>query len=172
MGAIITDSVLQAGLNYKTVVFPRIKSLLNKFGDYPTTTDFVLLINLFSLENLIAFKNERKLKCIWHISKYFQEQRIETEQQLAFWMYKKENTQNLLSIYGVGPKTIDYMKKLIGLDSLAIDRHLISFLSLAEIHVRSYHEAKEIYCSASELLELDCRILDGMIWSYMSNAAF
>ena len=39
MAATLTDSVLQAGMNYKSVVYPRVYNILSKYSDYRTTCD-------------------------------------------------------------------------------------------------------------------------------------
>ena len=169
MGATITDSVLQAGLNYKTVVYPRIERILTEYRDFDSTTDFILLINILSLEELICFKNKRKLRCIWEISLLFQSCRIETEDQLAFWLSNDTNLQYLKAINGVGAKTIDYIKTLVGLNTIAVDRHLFNFLSCAGIAANSYSEARSIFCRTAELLDMSYLSLDKMIWSYMSE---
>ena len=56
MAATLTDSVLQAGMNYKSVVYPRVYNILSKYSDYRTIiqiqsqiTDFVLLSFIFPL---------------------------------------------------------------------------------------------------------------------------
>lgn len=172
MGATITDSVLQAGLNYRTVVYPKVEKLLNEYRDYDTTSDFILLMNVFSLEELIGFKNERKLRCIWEISLLFQSCCIENENQLIFWLNDDANLHSLGAINGVGPKTIDYIKTLVGVNTIAIDRHLFSFLSHAGISASSYAEAKSIFCQTAELLDVDFLSLDKMIWDYMSKRRF
>ena len=43
MAATLTDSVLQAGMNYKSVVYPRVYNILSKYSDYRTTCDFIIL---------------------------------------------------------------------------------------------------------------------------------
>ena len=68
---------------------------------------------------------------------------IENERQLAVWIEKSGNTEYLLSIKGIGPKTVDYLKMLSGCQSIAIDRHLFQFLRLANVFTR--HIRKPIH---------------------------
>ena len=49
MGATITDSILQAGLNYHHVVYPRVLKLITEYPDYKTTCDFIILMQVFPL---------------------------------------------------------------------------------------------------------------------------
>lgn len=171
MGATIVDSVLQAGLNYKNVVFPRIVALLDEFGAYPSTSDFVLLMHLFPIESIISFNNARKSRTIWELSLFLQSMRIETETQLSDWLSFDRNSNQLLDLYGIGSKTVDYLKKLVGLDSIAIDRHLKSFLKQYGILVDSYNEAKAIYSEIAVRLEIKSSVLDKAIWMYMAENA-
>lgn len=170
MGATITDSVLQAGLNYRHVVYPRIFRLLTKFSDYKTTCDFLILMQAVPLSELINWKNEAKLRRIHDISWFLYDNRIENENQLATWLEINENAMQLAQINGVGPKTIDYLKMLSGNQAIAIDRHLFKFLELAGIFNCSYQEASQIYCKTAELMDMSKFEMDRKIWKYMSNA--
>ena len=83
MGATIVDSILQAGLNYKTVVYPRVKKLLLFYPDYKTTCDFLILIQTIPLTNLINWTNEVKINRIKELSWFLYNNSIETEANLA-----------------------------------------------------------------------------------------
>jgi hypothetical protein len=50
--------------------------------------------------------------------------------------------QKLLSIKGIGPKTVDYFKILVGVSTAAIDRHLLNFLKLAGLTPAGYRETR------------------------------
>jgi endonuclease III len=169
MGATITDSILQAGMNYRHVVFPRILELLYEYPNYTTTCDFLILIQTIPLEKLINWKNERKLNSIEKLSWFLYENGIENENLLASWLNNHENIIQLSSIKGIGAKTIDYLKLLSGNQAIAIDRHLFKFLNMAGIDIHSYQEASEIYCKTAEILKISKYELDRQIWFYMSN---
>ena len=40
MGATLTDAVLQSGLNYRTVVYPRVRSVMERFPSATSTASF------------------------------------------------------------------------------------------------------------------------------------
>lgn len=170
MGATITDSILQAGLNYRHVVYPRVFKLLTKFSDYTTTCDFLILMQTIPLPELINWKNEKKLQRIHELSWFFFNHSIENENQLALWLNISENILQLSQINGVGPKTIDYLKMLSGSQAVAIDRHLFKFLEMAGIINCSYKEANQIYSKAAELMDISKYELDKKIWKYMAEA--
>lgn len=169
MGATITDSILQAGLNYRHVVWPRVLHLLRDFSDYTTTCDFLILMRIIPLPDLINWHNQRKLDLIEHISWLFYENSIETETDLSNWLNKKRNEKLLLDIKGIGLKTVDYLKLLSGSQAVAIDRHLFNFLKLADIVIDTYEEASEIYCETAKLLCIGEYELDKKVWNYMSS---
>lgn len=169
MGATITDSILQAGLNYRHVVYPRVLKLLTKFSDYRTTCDFIILMQVVPLTELVEWKNEKKLQRINDLSWFLFNNGIENEDQLAVWLDNSKNIEKLRGINGIGPKTVDYLKILSGNQAIAIDRHLLAFLELAGIFNQSYQEASTIYSKASELLGLSKYEMDRKVWLYMSN---
>jgi len=170
MGATITDSILQAGLNYHHVVYPRVLKLLTKYPDYKTTCDFIILMQVVPLGELIAWKNSKKLQRISGLSWFLYSNGIENEDQLAKWLDIEENISQLRRVDGVGPKTVDYLKMLSGGHAIAIDRHLFVFLELAGIPLCSYQEASLIYGKAAELLDIGQYELDKKVWMYMTKA--
>lgn len=172
MGATIVDSILQAGLNYNNVVYPRVKDLLVKYPAYKTTTDFLILINSIPLRELVRINNKSKLWAIFCLSWLLFNNGIQTEEDAAVWLRKEDNSQLLLEIEGIGYKTVDYFKGLVGHnDSIAIDRHLFGFLKLAGIEYRDYKEAHEIYCQSSQILKCNPCKLDKAVWKYMTAKA-
>lgn len=169
MGATITDAVLQAGLNYKNVVYPRILNLLQRYSQYKTTCDFIILMQTIQLSELINFNNKRKLSCIYDLSWFFYNLNIQDEDNLSIWLASESNVTALYSIRGIGPKTVDYLKMLCGCQSIAVDRHLFAFLRFAGVVVKTYEEANEIYSKASRVLGITQYELDKKVWTLMSN---
>lgn len=169
MGATITDSILQAGLNYHHVVYPRVLKLLTEYSDYKTTCDFIILMQVFPLTELVDWKNLKKLQRISDLSWFLYNNGIENEDQLAKWLDIERNIGQLRKVDGIGPKTIDYLKILSGNQAVAIDRHLFAFLELAGIFHCSYQEASLIYSKVSELLNISQYELDRKVWLYMAK---
>lgn len=169
MGATLTDAVLQSGLNYRNVVYPRVLKLMTNYSDYKTTCDFLILMQTVPICELISCKNSNKIELIENLSWFFYNKKIENEEQLAIWLNKENNIGELLDIKGVGPKTVDYLKMLSGLQSIAIDRHLFEFLRVAGIIIDSYEEAHEFYKRAAKKLCMNECELDRNIWLYMSS---
>lgn len=169
MGATISDSILQAGLNYRNVVYPRVLNLMTKFTDYKTTCDFIILMQFIPLSELINWKNKEKLKRISNLSWFLYNNGIENEDQLAIWLETDKNVSLLRELNGIGPKSVDYLKMLSGHQEIAVDRHLFSFLEMAGIFIRTYQDAKQIYIIASKLLGISKFELDRKVWTFMSK---
>jgi endonuclease III len=169
MGATITDAALQAGINYDNVVKPRVQSILEIFPAADTTSKFSELINREGAEHLLKWQGAKKLRIIHDLLKLFINEKIESEDELKSWLANSANHQRLSNIRGIGPKTIDYMQILVGIDTMAVDVHVNKLLSAANIDVKSYAEKRKLLCEAADLLKIEKTNLDHSIWRYMSN---
>lgn len=72
---------------------------------------------------------------------------------------------------GIGPKTVDYFKILVGISTSAIDRHLFDFLRLAGLAPCGYVDAQSIIHATADLLGVDRARFDHSIWQFMSKRA-
>lgn len=169
MSAIIVDSILQAGLSYDTVVKPRIENLLRSYPSYKTTSEFIFLYKQISLPVLINWKDEVKLNRINDLSNYLFNFDIETPEQLLNWLSKDENYINIMNIKGIGLKTADYLRMLVGYESIPIDRHLFRFFEKMGINTLSYHKVSEIYNEVSQRLQIKPHILDAILWQHLKS---
>lgn len=169
MPATITDAILQAGMNYKRVVWPRVLRLLAEYSDYRTTCDFLILMQVIPLQELINWKHPVKINRIEKLTWFLYNNGIETERDLAKWLKIKNNYEKLKELNGIGNKTIDYLKILSGTESFAIDRHLFKFLELVGIPKYSYEETKLIYEKTAKSLNITAYELDKLIWSYFAK---
>jgi hypothetical protein len=59
MSAIITDGILQAGINYNTVVRPKVEQLLSQYPNDKTTSAFYGILTNNSLEKIIGFSGRK-----------------------------------------------------------------------------------------------------------------
>jgi endonuclease III len=95
---------------------------------------------------------------------------IEVEDDLYCWLQTPNHVDLLLSVKGVGPKTADYLKGLVGLPAVAVDRHLRAFVALAGVSATGYEEIRSLICATASVLGHDPSSLDYAIWSYMSQS--
>ena len=169
MAATLTDAVLQAGMNYKNVVYPRICNILKKYPDFSTTCDFIILFQIMSIEDIIQWNNKRKQSTICELTWFLYKNEVDNEDELAKWISYDINAEKLLSISGVGRKTVDYLKLLSGNQAIPIDRHMFKFLELAGIVTKNYQEASNILRETASFLQIGEGVLDKTIWNYMAN---
>jgi hypothetical protein len=172
LGAVLTDIVLQAGLNYKTVVFPRVLQVYNNYNEASDLDSLVTTINKIGLESFLNWKNHIKLKRFQSIIDFLIENSIQTSNELLIHLNSGSNLKRFLSIPGIGNKTIDYFFKLMHVETIAVDRHIINFLNQADIDFNSYQSAKRIVEFTADMLNVSRRDIDYSIWNYMSGNSY
>lgn len=94
---------------------------------------------------------------------------IEIAKDLTCFLNNEAGEERLKEINGIGNKTCDYMKRLLGFDTVAVDRHIREFLIDADIVYDDYIEIKEVVEFAADFMDVARRKLDYSIWSYMSH---
>lgn len=170
MGATIIDGILQAGLNYKNVVKPRVDKFKNEHRNIITTTEFYNLISSNDLSELINMKGQ-KIERIHALVKFLKNEKIETEDDFYDWLTVDENLLALANLKGIKSKTIDYLKILTGhKETVAIDVRLLNFLKLScpDLDNITYEYAKVLLMKTAKKLRVEPATLDYSIWSYMT----
>ncbi len=170
MGATIIDGILQAGINYKTTVKPRVLNFLSKYPHIKTVSEFKELCDRHSISKIINWKKSAKTERIEKLTEFLINQSVETEDEFKCWLNKKSNIDALKKLPGIKDKTADYFKILTGHNTNAVDRHLIGFLEKAGITVTSYKEAQDIISQVATKLGIEESYLDHSIWKYMSES--
>jgi len=166
--ALFTDIVLQAGLNYKSVVAPRVKKVLSDYPNCITINDFCQLLDYEVLENIISWKNEIKLTRMRDLLNYCLANEINTSEDLKLFLLEADNKSSFLNLKGFGDKTYDYLLKLLNVDTIAVDRHIYSFLDMAGIVAVDYNYSKSIVETAADLMDIPRRSIDYSIWYHMA----
>jgi hypothetical protein len=169
MGATLTDAILQPGLNYRTVVYPRVQSVIARFPDATSTTAFWAVLETYTPANVLNWSHPEKLRRLLEFASLLLELQVQTEADLRRWVLAPGHAEILLSIKGVGPKTLDYVKLLTGVPTVAVDRHIRKFVAMAGIQIDDYDEIRCVVLESAEILELDPSTLDHSIWHYLSR---
>jgi hypothetical protein len=170
MGASISEAILQAGTNYSTVVKPRVIQLLKK-KEAKTTDGFLDLLVREGAGSLLNWKDTEKPRRIHQLTNLLSCEDVQNESDLKTWLQDAGNIEKLMAIKGVGKKTIDYLKILVGISTVAVDRHIFRFLHKAgiKISISEYDKARSIVNGAAEQMNLKASVLDHSIWFYMSS---
>jgi hypothetical protein len=168
MGATLADAALQAGVRYETVVRARVQRLLREHPHANTTSAFSALLRERGAKEVLTW-NGRKLETLDQLIAFLLHEQIETEPQLAAWINQPGNLDRLRGIKGIKDKTANYIKILVGGQSVAVDRHLFRFLAEAGAPTSDYSVAHATIGKAAERLGVEPAVLDHSIWRYMSE---
>jgi endonuclease III-like uncharacterized protein len=75
----------------------------------------------------------------------------------------------LLQLKGVGPKTVDYLKMLVGIPTVAVDRHIKNLAKDIGLQCKHYEDVQKVVGLAADHLGVDPNSFDWAIWSYLST---
>ena len=167
MGAIFVDALLQGGANYDGVR-DRVDIVL-KDNRVNTTSGFVEMLTETPVNSLLQWDG-KKPGWVENIARYFKARGVESKSDLKAWLAIPSNIMELYLEPGMGPKTVDYLKKLAGIPNVAIDRHWKTCLGLAGISYGSYSEAKQIAISAAQHMGIDESTLDTSVWRHIRRS--
>jgi len=164
MGAVVADAVLQAGLNYASVVRPRVMTILRT---RPKTDRVSALVELVERREVAAFLNwqhSTKVERFERLVDFLVRRSVETASDLRLQLGSQEFRLALKAVSDVGPKTVDYLACLVGVDSIAVDRHVRSYAHRADVDTDDYDFLHEVFCSAADWLGISRRAFDAWIW--------
>lgn len=174
MGAVICDAGLQAGINYTTVVLPRLRRLVEEWPAAVTTSAFVAHFAAHDLGAMLPWRGQKKLAVIAALAAELHTANIEAPADLAA-IYADEQSAAALAtklrkVKGIGPKTIDYLAILVGSDQhVAVDLHLRAFAQAAGITVRTYSDLRALYAAAAGERGWKPGDLDRAVWQYQTK---
>lgn len=171
MGAVITDAILQSGINYESVVVPRIKNLIGHLKGRYTTSEFLDLITESDPKMLLRWKGDTKINRIHRLTQFFVDQGIETLDDLSVWLNKDSNVKKLKSLNGIGNKTANYIKNLAGIPAVAVDIRLNNFLKQAGVTSSANQYSQKVIEQVAEQLGIRYDVLDHSIWNHMASRA-
>ena len=170
MGEIIIDGILQAGLNWDKVVFPRVERFRKQYPENKTVSDFIQAVRKYGWEKVCSWTHETKLGRIRALVEFLQKQKIETVADFRKWGKTKDNLEMLRTVPGIGPKTRDYLLQRAGVPMVAVDVHLKNFMREAGVSFADYAEAAKIIAAAGKILGMNPGQIDGAIWRYMARS--
>jgi len=171
MGAVLADAILQAGVNYQTVVRVRIERIQSLFPEAAMLSGVTALIDREGPEFILLWRHPIKVRRFVSLTNFLAAQEIETAVELRDWLCLQGARSSLLGLNGIGPKTCDYLGGLVGIDCIAVDRHIIRFAADAGVHVSDYDCLKCAVSFAADLLGVARRDFDAWIWREFSERA-
>lgn len=168
IGAALSDCILQAGVRYDSVVGPRVNRIRALYPDATTTELFGNLLDRVGPEEVLQWRHSVKPARLLRLVHLLLDHQVHTCEELRSWI--PANSSKLLSLHGIGPKTVDYLAGLVGVDVIAVDRHVVKMVTAAGIDCGSYREVHQIVSFAADLLGVERRTLDYSLWKYSSQS--
>ncbi|NWG26861.1 MAG: hypothetical protein HXY30_20990 [Pseudorhodoplanes sp.] len=168
MGAVLADAILQAGVNYQTVVRVRIERIRLEFPEAAMLSGVTELIEREGAEFFLLWKHPTKVIRFVSLAKFLAMQGVDSTTELRNWLCLENARPSLLNLNGIGPKTCDYLCSLVGIDCVAVDRHIVRFAVDAGVHLSDYERLKGAVSFAADLLGVERRDFDAWIWRTIS----
>lgn len=164
LGAVLADSVLQAGLNYATVVRPRVLAILRAYPDLDTVSALLGLIEERRTDLFLNWRHHEKVTRFEALVAFLKAWGVEDIHDLRAKLAAEDFRDAMQTINGIGPKTVDYMACLVGIESIAVDRHVRTFAKKSGVENDDYHFLRKSFCCAADLLALPRREFDAWLW--------
>lgn len=171
MGALLADSILQAGLNYNSVVRPRIITILARYPDQDRTSTLLNVVYRGETATFLNWTHIEKIARFDSLVRYLGAKSVERTDDLRMFLHDKSFALSLREIRGIGPKTVDYMKCLSGIESIAVDRHVKTFARRVGITETDYDYLKSVFCCAADLMSVSRRQFDAWVWRQESSVS-
>jgi len=168
MGAKLADAVLQSGFTYETVVRPRVERIAADCSKGHTTSGFLAILKTEGAAKVLKLKAGRKLRTIMEITQFFLDQRVETTADLRSWLQSAGSASKLMTVYGVGPKTVSFLKLLVGLDAIAVDVHILRFVEEAGVDLKDPELVEIVLTKAGSKVGLTGAQVDQLVWRAMA----
>lgn len=172
VGAALADAVLQSGLNYRTVVKRRVDRIQLVYPDAAILPGVMAIVEQQRVSEFLEWRHPTKIKRFVDVVVLLSADGVECVGDLRRWLASSDARDRLLKLRGVGPKTYDYMCCLVGMDRIAIDRHVKTFASEAGVPISGYEELQVAVSYAADLLGLARRDFDAWIWQRWSQRSF
>lgn len=170
VGAVLADTCLQAGLNYETVVVPRVKRFLAAYPEASTVSALRALLQTKEPAELLGLQNERKGKTFRALTALLEAEGVESADELRTWLANAATREKLLAVFGVGIKSAAYLRLLMGLPSIAIDVHLRRAAEGVGVR-RSDDDLERLFTDAAAREGVPLSVLDGSLWQDGSDKA-
>lgn len=169
MGALLIDAVLQSGLNYKSVVCPRVEHFVANFPTVKECSEFLDCLKKNGAAIVLQWTHSEKINRLIELTKFLIFKGVETVKKLGEWICLDGSRDELLGLRGIGEKTVDYIAMLAGVSSIPIDRHFRRFITAAGVNVSIYSDYRKVAEFAADLMKMPRPQFDYSVWSYVSS---
>ncbi len=169
VGALLSDCVLQAGLNYRHVVLPRVERVKALFPYAIRVSIFADVLEDLGAEHVLPWRDSEKPRRLDRVVAVLLSEGVDTTHDLGAWLAGGTGRETLRCVKGVGPKTLDNMHILCGEAMCAVDRHVVAFMENAGVRPRDYDHAHALFTRCAEALSVAPHQLDSAVWQHQSG---
>jgi len=169
IAALFTDIILQSGMNYNFIVAPRINYILKTYPNVLSIKQFTSIIATDGIENIMKWNHPVKLQRMLDLLLFCRQRGVNTSNEIRIFLSSSKNQEDFLTVKGIGNKTLDYLLKLLNTETVAVDRHIFSYVEKAGIESKDYKFVKLIVEYAADIIGVSRRTMDYSIWYYMSD---
>jgi hypothetical protein len=169
LGAVLADAILQAGVRYRTVVRMRVERIHLQFPEAATMAGLTMLLEQRGAAEFLLWKHPVKMSRFVSLTELLSRENVSTIVELKLWLRRAEAREHLLGLHGIGPKTYDYLCCLVGIDCIAVDRHVRAFANEAGVCISDYKKLQLVVSYAADLLGMARRDFDAWIWRTISE---
>ena len=97
IGALFTDAILQAGVNYRSVVRPRVESVLIRFPKATTVSAFSNVLDNYGISKVLNWNNAEKIRRMHDLVFFCKSHSIETALELTDFLNGKDGINASIS---------------------------------------------------------------------------
>jgi endonuclease III len=123
------------------------------------------------VEELLQWRGVEKIERFRRLLELLVEYHIGSVDDLCFWSATSTGRCELLQVKGIGNKTYDYLRMLCGQITFPIDRHIIRFLQMADVDIRSYgyETSQRLLFDSCGRLGADPGVIERGLWALMRS---
>lgn len=168
IGALFADTALQAGVNYANVVKPRVDALLAHYPKAMTISKITSVLDEISSRELLNWTHHEKPRRFIELLRVSSEGGVETVSDLSEWITLETSRARLRRIKGIGPKSVDYIRMLVGQPVVPMDRHLFKIVAMAGVGTSDYSSAQTAFVEGAIRAGLSVSFAERSVWRLMS----
>lgn len=168
LGAKLADAVLQSGVGYEAFVRKRVERVANDYPTGATASGFQAILRRDGPAAVLRLTGGRKLRTIQELTDFCVGQAIESCADLRRWLQSPGNPPKLETVHGVGPKTISFLKLLVGLDAIAVDMHIRRFVMEAGLAYKDPEHIEALLMATGAMIGLSGSQVDELVWRSMA----
>jgi hypothetical protein len=141
-----------------------VRRIIALYPNAVTTNALVEILRHKQVNDFLAWDHSVKVERFANLVLMLHELQVSDAHDLRVRLQQEQFCIALQRLQGIGPKTVDYMACLSGLESVAVDRHIRSYASKAGVEGTEYQFLKRVFCFAADLLSISRRGFDAWVW--------